>query len=110
MSRLSHRLRSAFAAPALLFMVACNNLSTQPESMTAVDTYTGEEHSTMLLVGLDDGTYVRQTLLLDADICIKELNKPTTICLKQGEAIVDNSGAVLGYEMLPETIELKSRH
>ncbi|NNE34934.1 MAG: hypothetical protein HKN13_06845 [Rhodothermales bacterium] len=64
------------------------------------------EYSTMLLVGLDDGTFVRQTVALDAEICVKDLNDARTTCLKQGDAITNSQGVVVGYHMVAETIDL----
>jgi len=68
---------------------------------------TTTEPSTILLVGLKDGSFVRQTVSLGAEICVKDLNDPKTTCLKQGDAITNSQGVVVGYRMISETIDLQ---
>lgn len=98
--------RSCFllAAAGVIGLAGCSHSPMQTESpSTAIDS----ERSTILLVSLEDGSFVRQTVELDADICVKAVESSTTTCLTQGEAIVNNSGVLVGYEMIPATIELQ---
>ena len=102
------------AALALAGLTACSHApiqsETKTESSAEVVQTSDAEHSTILLVSLEDGSIVRQTVELGADICVKALESATTTCLTQGEPIVNNSGIVVGYEMLAETIELQGRY
>ena len=66
------------------------------------------DHSTILLVSLEDGSIIRQTVNLDADICVKSLIDTTTSCLTQGDPIVNADGVLVGYEMDPTTVELQA--
>lgn len=104
----------AVAALAFSGMAACSNAPVQTEmaaeSSAAITQISDSEHSTILLVSLDDGSIIRQTVQLNADICVKALDSPTTNCLTQGEPIVNNRGVVVGYEMSAETIELHGRN
>jgi len=107
---LSRRTGSVLAAFTFVLLTACGHPPMRPEPMGPSASGTVPEHSTLLLVGLEDGSIVRQTLALDADICIKELSRARTMCLTQGDAIVNDQGVIVGYEMLPETIELRGKN
>jgi len=85
----------------------CGHAPVQPESAAIAEE---ARHSTLLLVGLEDGSIVRQTLALDADVCMKELNNSTTRCLTRGDAILNSEGLIVGYEMVSETIELRGKN
>lgn len=62
---------------------------------------------TVLLVSLDDGTVVRQTIRSTADLCFKQNSVSSTICLTQGEPVLDPiTKAVIGFEMIEERIDL----
>ncbi len=64
-------------------------------------------HETILLVSLDDGTVIKQTVNLTADLCFKLNSSSETTCLTQGEAIVDpDTNAIVGYEMIEDKIDL----
>lgn len=66
---------------------------------------TGE---TILLVSLEDGTIVRQTVDLGAELCIKEAAASMTTCLSRGEPVFNESGTLVGYEMHSDVIDLYS--
>lgn len=99
--------RSILISLALTFLAACSHAPVQTEAVNGATPESGASHSTILLVSLEDGSIVRQTVALDADICVKSLDSTVTNCLTQGEPIVNNLGVIIGYEMLPETIELQ---
>lgn len=107
---------SYLAVTALAFasLAACSHAplqtETTAESSAEVVQTSDAEHSTILLVSLEDGSIVRQTVELGADICVKALESSTTTCLTKGEPIVNNRGIVVGYEMSTETIELQGRY
>lgn len=64
----------------------------------------------MLIVSLDDGTVIMQTIESAASVCFKLNSETSTTCLLQGAALVDPAtNAVIGYEMIEEKIELIAR-
>ncbi len=64
----------------------------------------------MLLVSLDDGTVIMQTIDSPASVCFKLNSETSTTCLMQGAPLVDPAtDAVIGYEMIEEKIELIAR-
>jgi len=107
MSRCICQSGSILTALAVFTLTACSHIPSQTEPATTTDIESVTEDETLLIVGLEDGTFVRQTVTLGADICVKQLDNPTTTCLRQGDAIVNDMGVVVGYEMLSETIELR---
>lgn len=65
---------------------------------------------TVLLVALDDGTVIKQTIFVDADICFKQLGVAETTCFIEGAPIYDPAtDSVIGYEMIEKQIELIGR-
>jgi hypothetical protein len=107
MSRYFRHSSFTLIALAVLLSTACSYTPSQTESAKKIDTNSEINGETILIVGLEDGSFVRQTVALGADICVKQLDNPTTTCLRQGDAIFNNMGVVVGYEMLSETIELQ---
>ena len=94
------------ASLSLSFLFGCSHAPTQAANPT-------DRHGdglTILLVSLEDGSIIRQSLDLDADICMKSLLSPATTCFTQGDAIVNSNGVIVGYEMDSETIELQGLH
>ena len=66
-----------------------------------------QKREAILLVSLEDGSVIQQTVQLDADICFKTNGVSTTTCLTRGAPIMDQGdGGVIGYEMSPSEIEL----
>ena len=64
----------------------------------------------LLLVSLDDGTVIKQTIDSDADICFKVNSEALTTCLTEGAPVIDpNSDTVIGYEMIEARIDLVAR-
>lgn len=62
---------------------------------------------TILLVSLDDGQVVMQTITSDADICFKMASDSATTCLVRGAPIVDPvTDEVIGIEMVETHIDL----
>jgi len=74
-------------------------VSARPASAVAGDT--------ILLVSLDDGTVVMQTISADADLCFKRNSESTTTCLTKGGPIYDPStNLIVGIEMIEHQMDL----
>ena len=62
---------------------------------------------TVLLVSLDDGSVIKQTIYSSADLCFKKNSDSRTTCLTQGAPVYDpTTDAVIGFEMIEEQIDL----
>lgn len=94
--------RSALCNTVLAMACACT--TTEPPLLTRGQADT----PTILLVSREDGSIVRQTINLDADICVKSATSATTTCLDEGDAIFNGAGVLVGYEMHQTTIELQA--
>ncbi|MEL7312760.1 MAG: hypothetical protein AAFN07_14695 [Pseudomonadota bacterium] len=60
----------------------------------------------ILFVSMSDGSIIQQTVPLDADFCMKSVRAPETTCFKQGPAIHDADGIVVGHRMIRSEINL----
>lgn len=75
---------------------------------TTVDS--GQPKETILLVSLDDGTVIKQTIHTSADICFKNNSDSSTTCLTQGAPVIDPStNAIVGFEMIEDRIDLVAK-
>jgi hypothetical protein len=62
---------------------------------------------TMLLVSLEDGSVIKQTIMSSADLCFKMNAESSTTCLTQGAPVIDPaSNSIVGYEMIEDHIDL----
>ena len=62
---------------------------------------------TILLVSLEDGSVIKQTINSSADLCFKMNAESSTTCLTQGAPVFDPaSNTIIGYEMIEDHIEL----
>ncbi len=87
----------------ILLASAC---ATPPESAAVSES----DNSAMLLVRLNDGTIVRQTISSEADICLKQNQFPETMCFSQGEPIRDpHTDRIIGYTMTKSTVNLRPK-
>lgn len=69
-----------------------------------------DEHETILLVSLDDGSIVMQKIHSAADVCFKVNSDTATTCLTQGAPVIDpHTNSVIGYEMIEAQIELLAK-
>ena len=102
-------LSTALAASLALACSACSTQIPQPTTISGVtatptSTRPGE---TILLVSLEDGSVVKQTINSEADLCFKLNSSSTTTCLTQGEPVVDPlSNRIVGFKMIEDHIEL----
>lgn len=102
--------------PALLLpivLVACSTTvptatpSNPAADLTAASIADESNHEAILLVSLDDGTVIKQTISVNADVCFKQNSNSSTTCFKQGEPIVNNAtNTVIGFEMIEDHIDL----
>ena len=61
----------------------------------------------VLLVGLEDGSMIRQEIPVDADICMKALDDSATTCLTRAEPIMSDDGSrIIAYHMNRTEIDL----
>ena len=89
----------------LALLGACATSGTAPTPDTAMQLSMPNE--TILLVSLEDGTVIKQTIASDADFCFKQNSVSSTICLTQGAAVVDpDSNTIVGFEMIEDRIDL----
>ena len=68
-----------------------------------------EPQQTLLLVSLQDGSVIQQTVDLGADICFKTNGDSATTCLTRGEPIIDAEAGIIGYQMNSSQIDLVPR-
>lgn len=95
------------AAAALASLPSAADVAFDPQDGQKV---VDELPETILLVSLDDGTIVMQKIRSSADICFKQNSDSATTCLTQGAPVVDpESNAVIGFEMIEETIQLVAK-
>ncbi|MGI9236654.1 MAG: hypothetical protein ACR2QZ_04615 [Woeseiaceae bacterium] len=65
---------------------------------------------TLLLVSLEDGSVIMQTIFTTADLCFKMNGESATTCLTQGAPIYDPaSNSLIGFEMIEEHIDLVAK-
>ena len=82
--------------------------SFEPTSLRARDiSLPVTTHDTILLVSLDDGSVVMQTINASADLCFKRNSDSATTCLTRGDPVIDaTTNAVIGFEMIENHIDL----
>lgn len=95
------------------FLGACsttNELSHAPAlaaKSTQISHPIAASNETLLLVSLEDGSVIMQTISAEADICFKQVTASSTTCFDQGAAIVDPvTQAIIGFEMTESRIDL----
>ena len=94
--------RINFLALALLTS-AC---ASQPEYVAVPES----NGNALLLVRLDDGKIVKQTISSEADICFKQNQSPETLCFSQGEPIRDPAtDKIIGYRMTKSAVNLRPK-
>lgn len=103
----------AYLLPSIAVLGACSTsvvtASPENELVQAVSvTLSPDLHrETVLLVSLDDGSVIMQTISSSADLCFKKNSESTTTCLTKGDPVFDPiTNAVIGFEMIEDHIEL----
>lgn len=99
----------------LPFLAACSVNSTAPDLVdqapAPAQIATESLHETTLLVNLEDGSVIKQTLNIDADVCFKQISSSDTTCFTKGEAIISpDTNMIIGYEMIEDHIELVAQY
>lgn len=109
-------LHSAFLLPLIMGLVACSSATTasRPAADFArqIDVTLAPDSSreTVLLVSLEDGSVIMQTIQSSADLCFKTNWESATTCLTQGDPVYDpTTNAVIGFEMIEDHIELVAK-
>jgi len=104
----------ALALPVLL--IACSIQASPPAPIQDAPGFTtnsntdGSQPEAMLLVSLEDGTVIKQTISVNADVCLKESTSTSTLCFTQGDAIFDAAtNTLIGFEMIEERIDLVAK-
>lgn len=101
---------------AAILLGACASIE-KPDSRSGPVASTGisesaatNDHETILLVSLDDGSVVMQKIHSAADVCFKVNSDTATTCLTQGAPVIDqHTNSVIGYEMIEAQIELLAK-
>ena len=98
---------------ALTLAAGCGSQQTVSRSEAATDNLPivpvldSGHNETILLVSLDDGTVIMQTIHTRSDICFKRNSVSSTTCLTRGQPILDpGSQEIIGFEMIEEQIDL----
>ncbi|MBU2676901.1 MAG: hypothetical protein KJP16_07425, partial [Gammaproteobacteria bacterium] len=64
----------------------------------------------ILLVSLEDGSVIKQTIISSAEMCFKKASDSSTTCLSQGAPVIDPyTNDVIGFEMIEEHIDLVAK-
>jgi hypothetical protein len=68
------------------------------------------DRETVLLVSLEDGSVIKQTIESSADFCFKTSTASSTTCFTQGAAIISpDTNQVIGFEMIEDQIDLVAK-
>lgn len=109
-------LPAATLLPLAVILGACSTSSVNPvpaqEVARAIAISVPQElpRETILLVSLDDGSVIKQTINSGADLCFKMNAESSTTCLTQGAPVFDpDSNTIIGYEMIEDHIELVAK-
>jgi len=96
-------MRNLFVASLLTWALALCGCSAGP--VTAQQSLL--DHETVLLVSLEDGSVIKQTINSSADLCFKTSTASSTTCFTQGAAIISpDTNTVVGFEMAEFHIDL----
>lgn len=106
MARFHTLAKTLSAIAALTMCAACSIAPASPGNAVTTNLQT----ETILLVSRENGSIIRQTVSLDADICLKSIQSPMTTCFTQGSPIINDVGTIVGYEMNEHTVELVGAH
>ena len=100
----------AMLLAAAILGACAHGVAPQAGRAVAPDAEVSPNNEAMLLVSLDDGTVIMQTIESAAQVCFKLNSETSTTCLSRGAPLLDPStDAVIGYEMIEEKIELIAR-
>lgn len=106
------KLLVSIAFPIALVASACTiqGPDSEPANTARATTAAVAPHETVLLVSLDDGSVIKQTIHTNADLCFKVNSESATTCLTQGEPVIDPAtSAVVGFRMIEDRIDLVAK-
>lgn len=101
--------------PSIVGLTACSTQGTAKEVGADLTRQVGisispESRETVLLVSLEDGSVIMQTIQSSADLCFKKNTESATTCLTQGAPVYDPStNAVIGFQMIEDHIDLVAK-
>lgn len=99
-------MRNLFVTSLLASVLAFSGCS----AGTATAQRPATDRETVLLVSLEDGSVIKQTIASSADLCFKTSTASTTTCFTQGAAIISpDTKAVIGFEMIEDHIDLVAK-
>jgi hypothetical protein len=109
-------LLSAVLLSSIIGLAACSSIATpsRPAGVTSqqVDIALSPDspRDTVLLVSLEDGSVIMQTIQSSADLCFKTNWDSATTCLTQGAPVYDPAtNTVIGFEMIEDHIDLVAK-
>lgn len=88
---------------------ACSSQYAAPKPITAHTPLSAAAapRETILLVSLEDGSVIKQTISSDAELCFKMNSESSTTCLTQGAPVIDPAtNTIVGFEMIEDHIDL----
>lgn len=105
-----------FLLPVIVGLTACTSSVTTSRPSTnlvhqaSVILVPDAPSETVLIVSLEDGSVIMQTISSSADLCFKKSSESATTCLTQGDPVYDPAtNAVIGFEMIEDHIELVAK-
>ena len=99
-------MRNLFVASLLAAAIALSGCSSR--MITAQQPASDRE--AVLLVSLEDGSVIKQTIESSADVCFKTSTASSTTCFTQGAAIISpDTDVVIGFEMIEDHIDLVAK-
>ncbi len=105
-------LPAATLLPLAIILGACSTsgLRSAPAQDVATSLSPEPSRETILLVSLEDGSVIKQTIASSADLCFKMNTDSSTTCLTQGAPVIDPaSNSIIGYEMIEDHIDLVAK-
>lgn len=92
------------------FLLACALASLGCSAVPVTAQKSSSDRETVLLVSLEDGSVIKQTINSNADLCFKTSVASATTCFAQGAAIVSpDTNTVIGFEMTEFQIDLVAK-
>ena len=101
--------------PSMVGLVACSTPRVAPQPANDLTrqidvSLLPESRETVLLVSLEDGSVIKQTIQSTADLCFKNAADSATTCLTEGAPVYDPAtNSVIGFEMIEDHIDLVAK-
>lgn len=99
-------MRNLFVTSLLASVLALSGCS----AGTTTTQRSATDRETVLLVSLEDGSVIKQTISSNAELCFKTSVASSTTCFTQGAAIVSpDTNTIVGFEMTEFQIDLVAK-